>query len=338
MPSAKQIRPRAFTLVELLVVIAIIGILVALLLPAVQAAREAARRTHCSNNLKQIGLAAQNYHGTRKTFPPGSLIELVGRDEPSKTGWSIELLPYMEEPALYALFNPKVSIGDPLNQLLRESPAPAFTCPSDLPGALLVPESGPEGGWASLRGQRQFYTGSYRGNAGRVHEYALPGGPPVTPTTYPTWYLAEDVRTAAGQWLIPNGWRGPLHATGLLGLKPESISKITDGTSKTLMVGENTSITRPERRSFWAYTWGGYAMSQAWNSPDNFSADFEACAAKYTGEKPARMCHSRWYSFHPSTVNFVRCDGSVTGVNQDIDLGVFGGLCSIAGEELNQEP
>ncbi len=336
MLSVVRVRRCAFTLVELLVVIAIIGILVALLLPAVQAAREAARRNQCTNNLKQIGLALQNYHGARQTFPPGALIEGTGRDQPSKTGWSVEILPYMEEPALFALFNPDVTIGDPLNQGLRESEAPAFACPSDLPSALLVPESGPEGGWASPRGQREFRTGSYRANAGRVHDYAQPGGPPVTPTTYPTWYLAEDVQ-AAGQWTIPKEWRGPLHASGLLGLKPESFSKITDGTSKTLMVGENTNTTEPRRRSFWAYTWGGYAMSQAWNSPEMFTEDYLACAARNPDPK-TRMCHSRWYSFHPGTKNFARCDGSVSGIKDDIDLAVFGGLCSIAGEEINPEP
>ncbi len=87
-----------FTLVELLVVVAIIGVLVALLLPAVQAAREAARRAHCSNNLKQIGLALQNFHSARKTFPPGQ----VDNDN-NNYGWAIYILPYLEERPTYDL-------------------------------------------------------------------------------------------------------------------------------------------------------------------------------------------------------------------------------------------
>src|SRR2546423_4252852 len=95
---------RAFTLIELLVVIAIIAILIALLVPAVQKVREAASRTQCRNNLKQIGLAMHNYHGVQKSFPPGFTSSAAFTDGPSmgqRWGWGAYLLPYLEQPGLF---------------------------------------------------------------------------------------------------------------------------------------------------------------------------------------------------------------------------------------------
>ncbi len=128
---------RAFTLVELLVVIAIIGVLVALLLPAVQAAREAARRMKCTNHLKQIGLAMHNYHDTFRTLPP----EFFGarlNGARGRWGANVALLPFMEQQALYNQLNPVG--GDTLNtqlptiaeQPLLAVPLAAFRCPSDI--------------------------------------------------------------------------------------------------------------------------------------------------------------------------------------------------------------
>jgi len=218
-----------FTLVELLVVIAIIGILVALLLPAIQAAREAARRMQCTNNLKQMGLALQNYHSARNHFPPGALVTAGALDSgtgvyaPTKTGWSIEILPYMEDQNLYSLLDPEETIYHNNNQLLRESVNEAHACPSDLEQELLVPQSGDAGGW---KFQKRFRTGSYRANAGRVN-----GGA--------TWYLAESLDK------VPYEWRGPMHMVGdlklrnddIISLETEAMRNIEDGTSNTLMVG-----------------------------------------------------------------------------------------------------
>jgi len=330
-----------FTLVELLVVIAIIGVLVALLLPAVQAAREAARRMQCVNNLKQVGLALQNYHSARNAFPPASdLSPEEGDTRPndnccdpiSKTGWTLEILPFMENQTLYALFDPDVNIGHLNNQILRESVFPGYSCPSDLPQELMVPHSGQAGGSsASWNGtlEREFRTGSYRANTGRTNTSAV------------TWYLGENVN------LVPFEWRGPMHAKGtfdledslaapggILKLGVESIKNIEDGTSNTLMVGEQTTITVPERRSFWAYTWGGYTMSQAWNDPRQFLGDYKECRDTGGG----KVCMAMWYSFHPQMNNFLRCDGSVTSISRDVDLVTFASLCSIAGGEINVEP
>jgi len=116
---------RAFTLVELLVVIAIIGILVALLLPAIQAAREAARRTECQNHLKQIGLALQTYHDTQKAFP-------MGRDRTNQksVSWSFRLLPQIEESAIYSAFDKNEQVDATVNERAMRTPIEVYACPS----------------------------------------------------------------------------------------------------------------------------------------------------------------------------------------------------------------
>ena len=125
-----------FTLVELLVVIAIIGILIALLLPAVQAAREAARRMQCSNNLKQIGLAMHAYHAAHRVFPPGGLANTdtcppSGSETLQGAGWSILILPYLEQLTLYKQFNFSCSFGEDCRRLAE--PAQAMATQLGLP-------------------------------------------------------------------------------------------------------------------------------------------------------------------------------------------------------------
>jgi prepilin-type N-terminal cleavage/methylation domain-containing protein/prepilin-type processing-associated H-X9-DG protein len=124
---------RAFTLIELLVVIAIIGILIALLLPAVQAAREAARRAQCVNNLKQIGLAIHNYESTNRVLPPGyvSTFDAAGTDLGPGWGWAAMLLPPMEQRPLYDSVNFSLPIEQPGNLTSRLVKLNAHLCPSD---------------------------------------------------------------------------------------------------------------------------------------------------------------------------------------------------------------
>lgn len=135
--------PRAFTLVELLVVIAIIGILVALLLPAIQAAREAARRTSCANNITQLGLAAHNYEFNFETLPPG-VTNPKGpiRNEPEgqHVSWIVKLLPYMEERTLFRKFDQDAGAYASVNALVRATPIQVMVCPS-YPGEEKIKEN-----------------------------------------------------------------------------------------------------------------------------------------------------------------------------------------------------
>ena len=132
----RRFRHAGFTLIELLVVIAIIAILIGLLLPAVQKVREAANRMQCSNNLKQIGLAMHNYHGTNERFPPGftsRTASVNGEGLGPGWGWAAHLLPYLEQDNLYRQIDLTKDITDTAHAMVRVQPLKAFLCPSDSP-------------------------------------------------------------------------------------------------------------------------------------------------------------------------------------------------------------
>src|SRR3954449_12171326 len=130
-----MVRPprHGFTLVELLVVIAIIGVLVALLLPAVQAARESARRMQCQNNLKQVGLALLNYESSHKFFPSGYLsdIDANGNDTGPGWGWAALIIPQMEESGLYTIIHQNLPIEDAANKGARMTSIANYLCPTE---------------------------------------------------------------------------------------------------------------------------------------------------------------------------------------------------------------
>ena len=143
-------RPTGFTLVELLVVIAIIGILVALLLPAIQAAREAVRRAQCGNNLRQIGLALHNHLSAKNAFPPGALYPttIYAGNMDVHSGWTREILAYAEDGQLKSLYNPTKPVCDRTDleiKKFRETFVSMYHCPSDFQSEILIPASGPDG-------------------------------------------------------------------------------------------------------------------------------------------------------------------------------------------------
>jgi prepilin-type N-terminal cleavage/methylation domain-containing protein len=307
----------AFTLVELLVVITIIGILIALLLPAVQAAREAARRAQCSNNLKQIGLALHNYHTAAGTFPPGKITEGPCCETKSLVSWTISILPYLEQQALYDRYDMRHFNEDSPNQFVRETTLAVYACPTeeDVRG-LDVPESGPGG-----VGGVQYRRGSYRCMTGKSNGDG--------------WWDSDENSA------LPMNWRGVMHETASRGvtrpLSTESTSDIRDGTSNTLMVGEMASKTHQRRRTFWAYSYTSYNASAAVPQTRTLLVDYDRCSA-IGGQGGENPCKRGWGSFHPGGIGFLLCDGSVRFLASSIDMNAFCDLATIAGGESTQMP
>jgi prepilin-type N-terminal cleavage/methylation domain-containing protein/prepilin-type processing-associated H-X9-DG protein len=325
---------RAFTLVELLVVIAIIGVLVALLLPAVQAAREAARRMSCSNNLKQIGIALHNHHDVKLFFPPGG-VNTGGNGTRCYTTWSIEILPYMEQQNLYDRYDQKQFNEHPNNTFVTQSRVKPYECPADtLNGKKERPATGPHQ-------NKDWMHGSYRANSGRSDIANRHG----------RWDTFEPEFWSTGSPLAHNKeFRGPLHATGLgyngvtfndvvrRGVPvswmggPERMADISDGTSNTLMVGECTFLDVPRRATFWAYTYASYNQSSVTIEPRTLNNYYNKCA-QAPGLHGDQLCKAAFGSNHTRGLNFVFCDGSVRFVSYNVDIFLLANTATIQGGE-----
>lgn len=314
-------RKKGLTLIELLVVIAILGVLIGLLLPAAQAAREVARGMCCANNLRQMGLALHGYHGVYGTFPPGNHAKTAGVcsgaqrpgiDIPSEDGpnWTILILPYMDEKPLYDTYDRGCFNEAPENARLRETAVQQYTCPSDIHcGDLTVPALGPGSLWGL---NVPYMPGSYRGVSGHSDGH-----------TYLDWSLDT---------MYPKQWRGPLHMVGTLGFREERVVDIRDGLSNTLMVGESTTRTSLQFRTLWAYSYAFYSLSSTTPQARTLYGDYDRCRAE-GGIGRSLPCQRGWGSFHPGGINFLLCDGSVRSLARAIDVDLFAGLGTIAGGE-----
>jgi len=322
-----------FTLVELLVVIAIIGILVALLLPAIQAAREAARRTQCQSNMKQIGLAVLNYASAHADeLPPGGITNGPCCGTRSKEGWSISILPYLELQNLYDQYHFDKFNEDKLNWPVLQQIVPVYLCPSDEDTQTLeMPESGPGSRILMARG-------SYRANTGRC------GDPPRG-----FWDSPSETNSFGP---LASRWMGPFHATGNppRGRIYENVTKIpklkqiTDGLSNTLFTGEGTSQSSKSseavliqatirRRTFWAYTYTSYNKSCVFPQTRTMLFDFGRCV-EVGGPGGSNPCKRAWGSLHPGGLHFNFGDGSVRFLSTSIDMQVFAAMATMAGEEI----
>ena len=245
METSCKRRVTAFTLVELLVVIAIIGILVALLLPAIQAAREAARRSQCANNLKNIGLALINYADVNKRLPPATPL-IMATGEATGGTWVVKIWPYIEEQSLYDRFDHKKSSNDKANEIVVAAPLPWLVCPSDsekqTPNGVDPPGQHNDGGSGVFNPKNSPVMSLwYPVSLGPTHMDACPFCPPV-PAGTPNYCCqgaafgsnpapANDPTTPAG--------KAPSFA-GLFGRYPKGIRlrEITDGTTHVFMAGE----------------------------------------------------------------------------------------------------
>jgi prepilin-type N-terminal cleavage/methylation domain-containing protein/prepilin-type processing-associated H-X9-DG protein len=290
----------AFTLIELLVVIAIIAILIALLLPAVQQAREAARRTQCKNNLKQISLAIHNYESTHTSIPPGRLaVPIPGGS--SFNGILTLIMPYIEQNNLERTYDYNVGFDHPKNQPAVNTHVPGYYCASS-PGLpirlplvnIMAPVQTPNG-------------------TASVGEY----------------WAVRNIRNAAGQSLM-----------GFLGLPNPKLRDITDGTSNTFWFVEMCGKPNYYRRRqvvtpappdfFWYAPWAG-TNGLALNT-------YKVDGSSINGPCVMNCCNEfQPYSFHTGGCHFAFCDGSVRFLSENLDTDLFRSLGSPNGGEVTGE-
>jgi len=296
---------RAFTLVELLVVIAIIGILVAMLLPAVQAAREAARRSQCTNNLKQLSLALLTYHQAVGRFPPPGISS-------NQVSWWVLILPYLEQKPLYDQFDFKQGNWNQPEKLRVAAVAvPVFFCPSSTDdedrrsghSSEVYPSGGP-----------RVFTAHYFGVLGPngTNNYVSP----------PVAYKCTGLTETFGGYCTQGSF---LYPTGL------DVASVRDGTPNTLFIGE---IAWPGMPYYRAFTRGYY-----WESSRGTLLLF-AKNVQYpiNSRNTTTWNNTSFGSLHPGGAHFAMVDGSVRFFSQYTDQNVYMALASRNGEEAVSMP
>jgi prepilin-type N-terminal cleavage/methylation domain-containing protein len=288
---------RGFTLIELLVSIAMIAILIALLLPAVQQAREAARRTQCRNHLKQIGLALHNYHDMFNTLPPGWIGVTAGQPDVSGINgwsWAARLLPQLDQMPLYNAINFNAQVGSAFNGGQRVTVLPALRCPSDV---------GPDRWTISIVDTTAPLADLAAGSYGGV---------------FGTDEVEDCNLSVAGM---------PCNSDGVFFLNSRvRFADVTDGLSNTLAVGERA--TRSAKG--WFYAWAGLVgggeepicrfLGDTGFPPNHSQADIDDFG-----------------SYHTGGAQFLLGDGAIRFISASIDLGVYRSIASRAAGDAATE-
>jgi len=297
-----------FTLVELLVVIAIIGVLVALLLPAVQAAREAARRMQCANNLKQLGIAMHNYHGANSVLPPGADCDAA------KNPYSIQhchtwiefLFPYLEQQSVFDQIDFEVLSNFGSNPaVLNDLILPNLMCPSDSDAGLMD------------NAREIYYLPGIAGTFSLAESYVPSGGPlqmnlcPV-PARNPN-INCKSIRGGAIPFLGDNAGSAPGMFAG--GPTNYSFKNCTDGTSNTLLIGESLPIYS----SFRMYFASHMNIASTNTLPNNHRIETECPKAPLSRINDCYANMGGYMSEHPGGVNLALADGSVHYISETID-------------------
>lgn len=318
---------KAFTLVELLVVIAIIGILIALLLPAVQAAREASRRSACQNNMKQVCLAAQNYVSAKKRFPASSYDpKILSASNPSPLPYSFRayLLPYHEDTALHSLINFKLHWIDPANLQAYLTPLPVYKCPSRNPTELVWGGDSP-------------VTGALVESPLAAHYYAIMGGNIGCSTNTRTTAMPY-VYTVLGGCSGSQSQTGPYGINGIMyPMSQTRVGEITDGLSKTFLIGEAAWDIYAIR----AWICGSGASTGAnWGwAARNITNPINSVRAGATDWSASILINqSSLGSQHFGGATIGNADGSVHFVSENADLNVLRAFASRANGETYPEP
>ena len=355
----------AFTLVELLVVIAIIGVLVALLLPAIQAAREAARRTDCINRMRQMGIAAQNYHDAKEEFPPHSDVTDKANDTSNGISSQAVLLNYMENGQFFNLVDLSKSWRDLPNGTREGTPLrirmPIFLCPSaELPEDVIVggnnndPGGPPERQFNDLR---CHYVGNLGARPGPLQDGTASsncldvgasvgggrGGGSVIYTWPQTTYLQHNCDTRS---IDANAGSGGIALNGtILPLGKINMRSVTDGNSNTMLFGEmswnvraGANAERPWLVGSTSFGSGGY-YGWIYNAKNIFHPINSVGYTDAAGNPTAQTTNISLGSNHPGGTHVVLCDASVHFLREDIDLqGVYRPLASRNSDEVINGP
>ena len=320
--SARASLTRGFTLVELLVVIAIIGTLVALLLPAVQAAREAARRNSCQNNLKQFGLAIQNHHDTKKFYPAGRM-----QTDQFGTSWAFDLLPFMENGSVYSAFQKGKAVFDKLNAAAMRTPLPVYACPSRRSPAADRDFDNNDAP-VDAEGRGVATPGDYAACAGKEYMNG------IADRTGPDGKLKADLRPDLAE------------SGAIFSFSKTKEQYVTDGLSNTLVVGDKNKavVEQPENPDMRDYEQGDTSLL-ACDTPHTIFGETQHGLASGQHEEAnfpedrarQQIARTQFGSEHPETVQFVFLDGHVKAIVKSLEAPILTLLGCIGDDQIIPE-